>query len=98
MFRELILPTIEELAELRPGYKVLDLGTGNGIVARRLAGSETVDVLGTDYSPAQLENATRRTTQWWNNKGEEGKMRVEFEELNLLDRGALDDFAKRHRG
>ncbi|KAG7128992.1 hypothetical protein HYQ45_018958 [Verticillium longisporum] len=31
MFTQLILPTIEELAEVQPHHRVLDLGTGNGI-------------------------------------------------------------------
>lgn len=118
MFRELILPAIEDLADLKPGDRVLDLATGNGIVARRLADAvEDVRVLGTDYSPAQLENARRRTDEWWERRWWQGQldgkkkkteekqeekereeMRVTFEELDLLDGAALDEFAERHRG
>ncbi|KAM7192429.1 S-adenosyl-L-methionine-dependent methyltransferase [Naviculisporaceae sp. PSN 640] len=99
MFRELILPTIEEMAELKPGYRVLDLGTGNGIVARRLADSEKVYVLGTDYSPAQLKNAERRTVQWWLDKEVERRVGIhvpDFEQLDLLDGAALNAFAEKH--
>ncbi|KAK0625080.1 S-adenosyl-L-methionine-dependent methyltransferase [Bombardia bombarda] len=89
MFLELILPTLEELAEVKAGHRVLDLGTGNGIVARRLA-RDGVDVLATDYSESQLENARRRTAA-------SGKT-ITFEQLDLLSRSALDKFAKKHAG
>ncbi|KAK3385584.1 S-adenosyl-L-methionine-dependent methyltransferase [Podospora didyma] len=90
MFLDLILPTIEALADVKPGQRVLDLGTGNGIVARRLAAREGVEVLATDYSEAQIENARRRTEKIFT------PPRVTFAQLDLLDRVALDDFAQRH--
>lgn len=87
MFLQLLLPAMEELASVRPGQKVLDLGTGNGIVARRLS-REGVEVHATDFSAAQLENARRRT--------EEANKSIKFEVLDLTDPAALDDFAKQH--
>lgn len=62
VLRELILKAIEELAELKPGQKILDLGTSNGIVVRRLADAQQdVEVIACDYSEGQLNNAQRRT-------------------------------------
>ncbi|KAK3377343.1 S-adenosyl-L-methionine-dependent methyltransferase [Lasiosphaeria ovina] len=89
MFLELILPTIDELADVKPGQRVLDIGTGNGIVARRLA-RDGVDVLATDYSLGQIENARRRTEK------SAHAAQIAFEQLDLLSRPALDDFAQRH--
>ncbi|KAK0712422.1 S-adenosyl-L-methionine-dependent methyltransferase [Lasiosphaeria miniovina] len=89
MFLELILPTIDELADVKPGQRVLDVGTGNGIVARRLA-RDGVDVLATDYSLGQIENAWRRTQK------SAHAAQIAFEQLDLLSRPALDDFAQRH--
>ncbi|KAK3689195.1 S-adenosyl-L-methionine-dependent methyltransferase [Podospora appendiculata] len=85
LFLELILPTLEELADAKPGDKVLDIGTGNGIVARRFA-RDGVHVVATDYSEAQIENARRRTEG-------SGKV-VTFLQLDLLDKSALDEFAE----
>ncbi|KAK3317425.1 S-adenosyl-L-methionine-dependent methyltransferase [Cercophora scortea] len=55
LFLDLILPTLEELADAKPGDSVLDIGTGNGIVARRFAARDGVRVVATDYSEAQIE-------------------------------------------
>lgn len=100
MFTELILPTIEELAELKPGQKVLDLGTGNGIVARRLADAQTgVEILACDYSEQQLHNAQKRTDAWYKVRAARGildESKIEFERLDLLDRQALHNFASLH--
>ncbi|KAG7123629.1 hypothetical protein HYQ44_002265 [Verticillium longisporum] len=87
MFTQLILPTIEELAEVQPRHRVLDLGTGNGIVARRLA-RRGVAVLATDYSPQQIENARKRS--------QDLGLSISYELLDLLSRDALDAFAAEH--
>src|SRR4051794_16368742 len=92
MFQQLILPTIEELAELKPFQRVLDLGTGNGIVARRLATrSEGVKVIATDYSEAQLARALDRTRKC------NAADRISFAKLNLLDEEDLDTFAEKFK-
>ncbi|KAG7126323.1 hypothetical protein HYQ45_012945 [Verticillium longisporum] len=87
MFTQLILPTIEELAEVQAHHRVLDLGTGNGIVARRLA-RRGVAVLATDYSPQQIENARKRS--------QDLGLAISYELLDLLSRDALDAFAAEH--
>ncbi|KAF3349786.1 5-methylthioadenosine/S-adenosylhomocysteine deaminase [Verticillium dahliae VDG2] len=87
MFTQLILPTIEELAEVQPHHRVLDLGTGNGIVARRLA-RRGVAVLATDYSPQQIKNARKRS--------QDLGLAISYELLDLLSRDALDAFAAEH--
>ncbi|KAI0450415.1 S-adenosyl-L-methionine-dependent methyltransferase [Xylaria acuta] len=87
MFLQLLLPAVEELASVRPGQKVLDLGTGNGIVANRLS-QEGVEVLATDFSAAQIENARRRA--------EKANKSIRFELLDLTDPVALNNFAKQH--
>ncbi|RNJ58895.1 hypothetical protein D7B24_003984 [Verticillium nonalfalfae] len=87
MFTQLILPTIEELAEVQPHHRVLDLGTGNGIVARRLA-RRGVAVLATDYSPQQIENARKRS--------QDLGLAISYELLDLLSQDALDAFAAEH--
>ena len=87
MFLDLLLPTVEDLTDVKTGQKVLDLGTGHGIVARRLA-RPGVEVTATDYSNAQIQNAKRRTER-------SGKT-VTFEQLDLLSAYALDEFARRH--
>jgi cyclopropane fatty-acyl-phospholipid synthase-like methyltransferase len=48
-------------ARLRVGARVLDLGCGSGMVARRLA--ERYDVTGVDISRVQLERARRNVPQ-----------------------------------
>ncbi len=58
MFLQLLFPAVEELASMRSGQEVFDLGTGNGIIAKTV--SEGVEVLATDFSDAQIGNARRR--------------------------------------
>ncbi|KAM6513254.1 hypothetical protein FALCPG4_015701 [Fusarium falciforme] len=87
MYLQLLLPTLEQLAHVRPGDKVLDLATGNGIVARKLAGPG-IDVIGVDISQPQLDHAKARTSA-------SGKS-ILFQQLDLMDPVALDVFAAGH--
>lgn len=101
MYLELILPTIEELAKLKPGHKILDLGTGDGIVARRLSDAQKgVEVLACDVSEEQLEIARGSTEAWHNMKRAKGPVeekKIRFESLDLIDRRELDKFAEHHQ-
>lgn len=56
MFRQCLLPTVEELVGWQPGQTMLDLGTGTGILARRFA-SKGAEVVGVDNSENMLKIA-----------------------------------------
>jgi SAM-dependent methyltransferase len=57
--RELISPTVERLLALQPGERVLDIGCGSGMLARRLAELGGM-VTAVDFSPALIERARQR--------------------------------------
>jgi SAM-dependent methyltransferase len=61
-FQDLELPTFEKLVKLKQGEHMLDLATGNGLVAQHLAalGGE---VTATDASTQMLEFAKNRMTE-----------------------------------
>jgi predicted TPR repeat methyltransferase len=54
------LPSVERFAAIKEGDRVLDLATGNGLLARRLAALGAM-VTATDASRGMLEFAERRT-------------------------------------
>ena len=60
-YQVLEMPALERLVSLREGEHVLDLATGNGLVARRMAALGGF-VIATDASEPMLECARRRTT------------------------------------
>ncbi|MCJ1248536.1 hypothetical protein MMC30_005754 [Trapelia coarctata] len=60
-FQVLELPALKRLVQPRSGESAIDIGTGNGLVARWLY-SEGVDLLATDASDAVLETAKRQLT------------------------------------
>ncbi|KAK4888691.1 hypothetical protein LTR27_012430 [Elasticomyces elasticus] len=89
-FQQLILPGVRELiGGLKQGDRVLDLGTGNGMIARDLA-RDGIEVVATDYSAGQLELASIRASK-------NGK-HIKFQPLDLMDVEDLDKFAKEHTG
>lgn len=57
--RTLVGPAVERLVALQPGERVLDVGCGSGVMARRLAvlGGRVTAV---DFSPALIEKARGR--------------------------------------
>lgn len=89
LFQQLILPTFDEFVgkDLKHGHRVLDLGTGNGMVARELA-QDGVVVVATDYSAGQLEYASQRAQKAGKN--------IIFHQLNLLNPEDMQKFAKEH--
>lgn len=56
------LPALERLANVQEGEHALDLATGNGLFARRLATLGAI-VTATDASEAMLDFAQKRTTK-----------------------------------
>ena len=58
---EPILRRLVELAQLRPGSRVLDLATGTGAAAR-IAAEAGATVVGVDISPGMIDAAGRRST------------------------------------
>ena len=75
----LIVPAIERLLALQSGERVVDLGCGNGWLARRLARSGA-RVLGCDFSPTHLECAWARATP---------DAEVDYRLMDLSDREQL---------
>ena len=74
--RTLIEPAVLDLLGLRPGERVLDIGSGNGAVARRLAGLGA-DVVAFDFSEVFIERARARGG------------RIEYHVLDATDGEAL---------
>ena len=57
--QELISPAVERLLNIRAGEKVLDVGCGNGVLARRLA-TLGAQVTATDFSEELIKLAQQR--------------------------------------
>jgi 2-polyprenyl-3-methyl-5-hydroxy-6-metoxy-1,4-benzoquinol methylase len=77
-------PCLERLVTVRSGSKALDLATGNGLVARWLAGRGAT-VLATDGSHKMLEHAARRTPA-------ELVDQIAYRQLDVTDSAAFDAF------
>jgi 2-polyprenyl-3-methyl-5-hydroxy-6-metoxy-1,4-benzoquinol methylase len=58
--RTLVSPAVERLLALRPDERVLDVGCGSGVLARRMA-ELGAQVLAVDFSAALLERALARS-------------------------------------
>jgi cyclopropane fatty-acyl-phospholipid synthase-like methyltransferase len=61
-FNILEMPAVEKLTAVKEGDHILDLATGNGLLARRLANLGGI-VRATDASQNQIKNAEKRTTE-----------------------------------
>lgn len=76
----LVEPYSEQLIELKPGERVLDICCGGGRFTRRMA-THDVTILAVDHSAEFLERAKKRTT--------ENAEKIEYRVLNATDRDAL---------
>jgi 2-polyprenyl-3-methyl-5-hydroxy-6-metoxy-1,4-benzoquinol methylase len=76
----LVEPYSEQLLDLKPGERVLDIACGGGRFARRMA-AHGVTILAIDHSAEFLERAKRRTKE---NAG-----RIEYRVMNATDKAAL---------
>ena len=61
--RLLVAPTTERLLNLQPGETVLEIASGNGVFARRMAGLGA-HVIATDFSSPMLERARARNSEF----------------------------------
>jgi 2-polyprenyl-3-methyl-5-hydroxy-6-metoxy-1,4-benzoquinol methylase len=55
-------PPTEQMLEIAPGERVLDVACGNGLTSRRMA-ALGAEVVAFDFAPAMIEHARRRTTE-----------------------------------
>lgn len=92
MYRELVLPSMKELVNLVPGERVLDIATGNGIIARQMA-TLGGKVTATDGCGPLLEIAKERT----NALGEICPP-IEFTQVDATCVEELDRLAKANPG
>jgi 2-polyprenyl-3-methyl-5-hydroxy-6-metoxy-1,4-benzoquinol methylase len=76
----LIWPATERLLGLRPGERVLDIGCGNGLYARRLA-AMGAKVVAFDFAEELIARAVERTT--------EHAERIDYFVLDATDETAL---------
>ncbi|KAL9618148.1 MAG: hypothetical protein Q9160_007098 [Pyrenula sp. 1 TL-2023] len=83
-YAEVVLPAIVELVDLRAGEQVLDLASGNGVVARKLALAGAGSVIATDGCPALLDKAIFR--------GEQAEIRnIGYDSLDVTKVNELDE-------
>lgn len=59
--QRLIEPSVLQLLDLSAGERVLDIGCGNGALARQMA-ALGAEVVGIDFSPKMIDLARRRST------------------------------------
>lgn len=76
----LVRPATERLLDVKPGSRILDIGCGNGLFARRLAtlGAEVVAI---DFSEQMIAYARTRTQSQENS--------IEYRVLDATDEAAL---------
>ena len=103
MYSELVLPAVHELADIKPGAGefVIDLATGNGIVARKLSAAGAGRTFASDGCVELLELARERERKGILLDGEEvGKQEsgIEYVELDLMNEEKLEQFAQKFEG
>lgn len=83
--RNLVLPSVERLLEVRAGTRILEVACGNGQLARSLA-TAGAQVVATDLSERMLDLARARSAAFAG--------RIEYRGLNAADPAALRPFAQ----
>ncbi|MBL8134589.1 MAG: class I SAM-dependent methyltransferase [Anaerolineae bacterium] len=83
--RRLIGPAVERLLGLRPGERVIDIGCGSGVMARRMA-ALGAQVTAVDFSEALLVRARAR--------GQTGGEAIRYAQADATDETALIAFGE----
>ncbi|MFN8523768.1 MAG: class I SAM-dependent methyltransferase [Chloroflexota bacterium] len=78
--RELVEPAVERLLDVRPDERVLDVGCGSGVVARRLA-TLGAHVTAVDFSSRLIQRALAR--------GQAGGAAIDYRVVDATDEVAL---------
>lgn len=78
--RTLVSPSVERLLNLQAGERVLDIGCGNGVLARRLA-TLGGDVTASDFSAELITRAKKR--------GQTSGTPIEYKIVDATDENAL---------
>jgi len=83
----LISPAVERLLELQPGQRILDVGCGSGVLARRLAvlGAHVTAV---DFSPELIKRAQER--------GQQTGYPIQYQVVDATDESALLALGESH--
>lgn len=73
-------PALQRMLDLQPGQRVLDIGCGNGLYARRLA-ALGAEVVATDFAPEMVARAEARASS--------GPGTITYRVLDATDEAAL---------
>ena len=93
-YTDLELPALKRMAAIQGGERALDLATGNGLVARWLAGQGVGSVIATDGSKKMVECARGRGADASAVDGNRGAV-VSYQVLDVTDRERLEEFIER---
>lgn len=85
-WQQLQKPSLERLVPVQPGCRALDLATGNGLVARWLAGKGAC-VTASDGSEEMIKHAARRSSP-------DEAERISYRVLDVTLPEAFEDLAK----
>lgn len=101
MYHELVLPAVDELADVQPDDTVLDLATGTGLAARRhqlkVAGGSG-RVVASDGCAELLEFARTRERQGLSKDTGKTDGEIEYFQLDLMDEVQLMKYARENEG
>lgn len=92
-YTDLELPALKRMTAIQGGERTLDLATGNGLVARWLAGQGVGSVIATDGSEKMVECARGRGAA--KDANGDGDAVVSYQVLDVTDQGMLEEFIER---